>query len=51
MFPKLSQAKIKDSIFVGPQVNGMLKLEKLERAMSKVEKEASCAFRDVVFDS
>ena len=34
-----SQAKIKGGIFVGPQLNAMLKSEKLER----------CAFRDVVF--
>lgn len=48
MLPKLSEAKIKGGIFVGPQVNAMLKSEKLERAMTKVEKEAWCAFRDVV---
>lgn len=48
MFPKLSEAEIKGGIFVGPQVNAMLKSEKLERAMTKVEKEAWCAFRDVV---
>ena len=48
MFPKLSEAKIKGGIFVGPQVKAMLKSEKLERAMTKVEKEAWCAFRDVV---
>ncbi|XP_068201934.1 uncharacterized protein [Palaemon carinicauda] len=48
MFPKLSEAKIKGGIFVGPQVNTMLKSEKLERAMTKIEKEAWCAFRDVV---
>ena len=48
MFPKLSEAKIKDGIFAGPQIKAMLKLEKLERAMTKVEKEDWCAFRDVV---
>ena len=44
MFPKLSDAKIKVSIFVGPQIKAMLKSEKLERAMIKVEKEAWCGF-------
>ncbi|XP_076035733.1 uncharacterized protein LOC143021852 [Oratosquilla oratoria] len=48
MFPKLSEAKLKGGTFVGPQVNKMLKSEKLERAMTKVEREAWCSFRDVV---
>ena len=52
MFPKLFvscfQARIKGGIFVGPQIKAMLKSEKLERAMTKVEKEAWCAFRHVV---
>ena len=49
MFSKPSEAKIKGAIFVRPQENAMLKLEKLERAMTKVEKEPWCAFCDVVF--
>ena len=48
MFPKLSDAKIKGGIFVGPQVKTMLQSEKLESVMTKVEKEAWIAFRDVV---
>ena len=48
MFPKLSEAKIKGGIFVEPQIKAILKSEKLERAMTKVEKEVWCAFRDVV---
>lgn len=48
MFPKLSEAKIKGGIFVGPQVNAMLKSEKLESVMTKVERAAWCSFRAVV---
>ena len=48
MFPKLSEAKVKGRIFVGPQVSTMLKSEKLERVMTKVERDAWCAFRSVV---
>jgi len=48
MFPKLSDAKVKGGIFVGPQVNVMLKSEKLERKMSQVEREAWCALRGIV---
>ena len=48
MFPKLSDAKVKAGIFVGPQIKAMLKSEKLERAMTTVEREAWCAIRGVV---
>jgi len=44
MFPKLSDAKIKAGIFVGPQVREMLKSEELEKVMTNVEKEAWIAF-------
>ena len=48
MFSKLSEAKIKDGIFVGPQINTMLKSKNLEEKMNKTEKEAWQAFRGVV---
>ena len=35
MFPKLSKAKIRGGIFIGPQIKEMLKSEKLERAMTQ----------------
>ncbi|CAK8696138.1 unnamed protein product [Clavelina lepadiformis] len=48
MFPRLSLAKIKGGIFVGPQINTMLKCKSLEEKMNKTEKEAWQAFRGVV---
>ena len=40
VFPRLSDAKIKGGIFVGPQINTMLKSESLEAKMNETEKEA-----------
>ena len=48
LFPKLSEAKVKGGIFTGPQVRKMFKSVQLEKAMSDVEREAWCAFRDIV---
>ena len=48
MFPKLSDAKVKGGIFVGPQIAKMLKSETLENKMSFKEKEAWQSFRGVV---
>ena len=48
MFPKLSDAKIKGRIFVGPEISTMLKCEILEAKMNKTKKEAWQAFRGVV---
>ena len=48
MFPKLSEAKIKGRIFVGSQINTMLKSKTLEEKMNETEKEAWQAFRGVV---
>ena len=48
MFPKLSDAKIKGGIFVGPKINTMLKSESLQAKMNQTEKEAWQAFRGVV---
>ena len=38
MFPRLSDAKIKGGILVGPQVSTMLKSESLEAKMNETEK-------------
>ena len=38
MFPKLSNAKIKERIFVGPQISTMLKSESLEAKMNETER-------------
>ena len=48
MFPRLSEAKIKGGLFVGPQTNTLLKSKTLEEKMNKTEKEARQAFRGVV---
>ena len=48
MLPKLSEAKIKGGIFVGPQINIMLKSKTLEEKLNETEKEAWQAFRGVV---
>ena len=48
MFPRLSDAKIKGGIFVGPQISTMLKSESLETKMNEIEKEAWQAFRGVL---
>ena len=47
MFPRLSDAKIKGGIFVGPQISTMFKCESLEVKMNKTEKEAWQPFRGV----
>lgn len=48
MFPKLSDAKLKGGVFIGPQVRQMLECAELENKMTEVEKRAWCAFRNVV---
>ncbi|KAI6646990.1 hypothetical protein LOD99_8989 [Oopsacas minuta] len=48
MFPKLSDAKLKGGIFVGPQITTMLKSRTLEGKMTETERKAWQAFRDVV---
>ena len=48
MFSRLSDAKIKGGIFVGPQISTMLKSEGLEAKMNEIEKEAWQAFRGMV---
>ena len=48
MFPKLSEAKVKGGIFVGPQIRRMLASKDLEERMTPTEKNAWNAFRHVV---
>ena len=40
MFPRLSEAKIKGGIFVGPEINPILKSKTLEEKMNETVKEA-----------
>ena len=47
-FPRLSDAKRKGGIFVGPQISTMLKSKSLEAKMNEIEKEAWQAFRGMV---
>ena len=46
-FPILSQAKLKKGIFVGPQINKLLKDKGFDHTLSGIEKVAWNAFRDV----
>ena len=46
-FHVLSQAKLKEGIFVGPQINQLLKDEDFDHTLSGTEKVAWNAFRDV----
>ena len=48
MFTRLSNAKIKGGIFVGPQISTMLKSESLETKINETEKEAWQAFQGVI---
>ena len=48
MFPKLSDAKLKAGIFVGPQIRRMLASSDLEAKMTCVEKKAWTSFRHTV---
>jgi hypothetical protein len=46
----LSEAKLKDGIFIGPQIRKVLKDEKLENCLSDNEKAAWRSFKLVVTD-
>ena len=48
MFPKLSDAKVKGGIFVGPQITTMFKSRTLEKKITETERKAWQAFRGVV---
>lgn len=47
-FPFLSEAKLKEGIFVGPQIRNLMQDEQFENTMTKREKEAWTAFKDVI---
>lgn len=47
-FPKISDAKIKEGIFDGPQIRSLLRDTEFEGLMTSVEKEAWISFRDIV---
>jgi hypothetical protein len=47
-FPHVSDAKIKEGIFVGPQIRALTRGEKFEDMLSQVEKSASRSFKNVV---
>ena len=48
MFPKLTEAKLKGGIFIGPQVSQMLASQELQAGMIAVERRAWIAFQKVV---
>lgn len=47
-FPNLSDAKIKEGIFVGPQIRELMKTTEFEDVMTTVEREAWISFKKVV---
>ena len=47
-FPRVSDAKIKEGVFVGPQIRTLIKDVKFDGLLSKKEKIAWNAFKDVV---
>jgi hypothetical protein len=48
MFPKVTDAKINEGVFIGPQVRKMLASQELQSKMKPVEKRAWCSLRNVV---
>lgn len=47
-FPKLSEAKIKAGIFIGPQVRKLLESQEFDSSLKPLEKEAWHSFKQVV---
>jgi hypothetical protein len=47
-FPKLSDAKIREGVFDGPQIRTLLRDDEFERKMTKKEKAAWKSFREVI---
>lgn len=47
-FPKMSEAKLKEGVFVGPQIRQLHQDEIFEYLLNDVEKEAWISFREVV---
>jgi hypothetical protein len=48
MFPRLSEAKLKDGIFIGPQIRDVIKDEYLDKVLQGDEKAAWDSFKFVV---
>ncbi|CAH1111013.1 unnamed protein product [Psylliodes chrysocephalus] len=47
-FPRLSDAKIKEGVFDGPQIRSLMTDERFDTTMNTTELEAWLAFKDVV---
>lgn len=47
-FPFISDAKLKEGIFVGPQIRELMKDENFENAMEPIESDAWISFKNVV---
>ena len=47
LFPRLSEAKVKEGVFTGPQIRDVLKDSTFPSRLSEVEREAWEAFQDV----
>lgn len=48
VFPKLSLAKLKEGVFVGPQIRKLIKDPKFEKLLKPIERTAWKCFKDVV---
>ena len=48
MFPSISEAKVKDGMFLGPQIRRMLASEELKEQISDLERNAWQAFRMIL---
>ena len=48
LFPKLSEAKIKGGVFVGPQVKRLVKYDSFSEKLSTVERRAWESFVSVI---
>lgn len=46
-FPGLSEAKLKEGVFVGPDIRKLMKDNQFEKVMKKAEKEAWISFKEV----
>ena len=47
-FPRLSEAKLKEGVFVGPDIRKLMKDNNFENVMNNVESSAWNSFKDVV---
>jgi hypothetical protein len=47
IFPRLSDAKLREGIFVGPQIRELIKDEQFEEHLNKVGKAAWQAFKNI----